>query len=159
MKVDLQMESFSRITLGPAFLVLGPNYGTMSRFLGFLRVSLESRFSGFHRVSLGSRVPVFRVFAGFRQGPTRVPGLGFPVCQSKIIYGHTEYGPLLINKEPSFCPSVEAFFNIEEKINFSHNRSSLLLILKQIQFQRYGKQPFTNTEKNAVLCETQAGYF
>ena len=65
-KVDLQMESFCRVTLGPAFLVLEPNYGTVSRFLGFLRVSLESRFSGFRRVLLGSRVPVFRFFAGSR---------------------------------------------------------------------------------------------
>ena len=153
------MESFCRVTLGPAFLVLEPNYGTVSRFLGFLRVSLESRFSGFHRVLLGSRVPVFRFFAGSRQGPTRVPGLGFPVCQSKIIYGHTEYSPLLIKKEPSFWPSVEAFFNIEEKINFSHNRSSLILILKQIQFQLFRKQPFTYAEKNTVLRETPAGYF
>ena len=46
-----------------------------SRFSGISRVSLRYRFSSF------SRVPVLRFF----QGPTRVPGSGFPVCRRTSI--------------------------------------------------------------------------
>ena len=79
-KVDLQLESFSRVTLGPAFPVFGPHYSTVSGFLGFLRVSLGSRFSGFllgpARVPLGSRSSGFcRVPLGSHQGR------GFSVCR------------------------------------------------------------------------------
>ena len=62
-----------------------------SPFSGISRVSLGSRFSSF------SRVPVFRFFQRSRQGsiripvlrffqgPTRVPGSGFPVCRRTSI--------------------------------------------------------------------------
>ena len=54
-KADLQLQRFSKITLGPAFPVLRPHYGNMSHFLGFLRVPLGSRFSDFSKVLLGSQ--------------------------------------------------------------------------------------------------------
>ena len=85
-KVDLQLESFSRVTLGPAFPVFGRHYSTVSGFLGFLRVSLGSRFSGFYRVSgpgflLGpARVPLGSRFSGFYRVPLGShQGPGFPV--------------------------------------------------------------------------------
>ena len=57
-KVDLQLKIFSKIRLGPAFPLLRPHYGNMSRFSGFLRVPLGLRFSYFSKVLLGSQFGV-----------------------------------------------------------------------------------------------------
>ena len=57
-KVDLQLKIFSKIRLGPAFPLLRPHYGNMSRFSGFLRVPLGSQFSDFSKVLLGSQFGV-----------------------------------------------------------------------------------------------------
>lgn len=70
-----RLTSFSVVTLALAFSVLGPHYGTMSQFLGFLRILLGSRFPFFCRVSLGSPLgPRFWFFVGSRQAP----GFQFP---------------------------------------------------------------------------------
>ena len=65
-KVDLQLKIFSKIRLGPAFPLLRPHYGNMSRFSGFLRVPLGSQFSDFSKVLLGSQ---FGVPQGSALGP------------------------------------------------------------------------------------------
>ena len=54
-KVDLQLKKFSKVRLGPTFLLLRPHYGNMSRFSGFLRGPLGSRFYDFSKVLLGSQ--------------------------------------------------------------------------------------------------------
>ena len=58
------MYSFSTVTLGPAFSVLGPQYGTVVALFRFFDTPTEVpvfRFiKGPARVPLGSQVPVFR---------------------------------------------------------------------------------------------------
>ena len=56
--VDLQLNFFSKIRLGPAFPLLRPHCSNMSRFSGFLRVPLGSQFSEFSKVLLGSQLGV-----------------------------------------------------------------------------------------------------
>ena len=73
-----RLTSFSGVTLGLAFSVLGPHYRTMSQFLGFMRILLGSRFPFFAEYRQGHTwVLVF----GFLQGPARPPGFSFPVLQ------------------------------------------------------------------------------
>lgn len=71
-----RLTSFSGVTLGLAFSVLGPHYRTMSQFLGFMRILLGSRFPFFAEYRQGHTwVLVF----GFLQGPARPPCFSFPV--------------------------------------------------------------------------------
>ena len=65
-KVELKLKIFPKIRLGPAFPLLRPHYGNMSRFSGFLRVPLGSQFSDFFKVLRRSQ---FGVLQGFALGP------------------------------------------------------------------------------------------
>ena len=57
-EVNLQLKRHSKIRLGPAFPLLRPHFGNMSRFSGFSRVSLGSQFSDFSKFLLESQFGV-----------------------------------------------------------------------------------------------------
>ena len=124
-----------------------------SPFSGISRVSLGSRFSSFSRVSVFRfsqrscqgpiRIPVLRFF----QGPTRVPGSGFPVCRRTSIKI-----TLLISKLALSSVFLSELFSKSKIENLRYNAEAVV--------QRcYVKKVFLEISQNSHEKELCQGLF